>query len=126
AGRVARPGRHEIRLIYFLEVARTLPLNAPLLEEERTAQEALTRALQLARPYNLTVTEHIEHVREAGDGILAAIRAYPADCVVLGATSEPLIGEDYERFQRLIDMLLNRAPCEVLIGRLKKPGVSAA
>ncbi|HZT42181.1 MAG TPA: STAS domain-containing protein [Chthonomonadaceae bacterium] len=120
AGRVARPGRHEIQLVYFLEVARTLPLNAPLVEEERAAQEALSRALQLARPYNLPVSEHIEHVREAGDGILAAIRSYPADIVVLGATSEPLIGDDYDQFQRLIDMLLSRAPCEVLIGRLRR------
>lgn len=119
AGRIGRAGRVEIRLIYFLEVARTLPLNAPLQEEEQAAQESLAQALQLAKQYNVPTTEHVEHVREAPDGILAAIKTQCADMVVIGATNEPVGAEGHDRFHHLVDTLLHRAPCEVIIGRLK-------
>jgi nucleotide-binding universal stress UspA family protein/anti-anti-sigma regulatory factor len=121
AARLARSGKDDVRLIYFLEVSRTQPLNAPLPEEEKEAQATLERALQSARAYNATVWESVERVRDATEGILTAIKNYDATMVVLGAPTQHIGGDSYERFHQLVDTLLNRANCEVIVGRLK-PG----
>lgn len=121
AGRLAKDGKSELRLIYFLEVARTLPLNAPLLEEEKAAQESLAQAMQYARQWNAPAYEHVERVREASESILTAIKTHNANIVVIGAASEPLGGDNHDMFHELVDTLLHRAPCEVVIGRLQSP-----
>ena len=121
AGRLARGGKSEIRLVYVMEVARNLPLNAPMLEAEKAAQSALEMALQYAKQYNVPTFPHIERVREAAEGILAAVKLHGADTIVMGATSEPMGNESHEEFHNLVDTLLHRASCEVLIGRLKPP-----
>ncbi len=121
AGRLARGTRSEVRLVYFLEVTRTLPLNAPLLEAEQAAQESLVQAMQFARQVNAQATEQVERVRDAAEGILTALRNTGAESVVLGATDEPIGGDGHDRFHHLVDTLLHRAPCEVIIGRLKPP-----
>ena len=70
---LARAARAEVRLVYLLEVTRTLPLNAPLLEQEQAAQEALAKAVQLRGSRTFAPQEHVERVRDAVDGALAAI-----------------------------------------------------
>jgi anti-anti-sigma regulatory factor len=119
AGRLARSAKAELRLTYFLEVARTLPLNAPLLEEEQAAQDSLARAMQYAKQHSVPAWEHVERVRDAAEGILAAVKTHNAQQIVLGATNEPVGGEAHDAIHELIDTLLHRAPCEVIIGRLK-------
>ena len=119
AARLVRAGRGEVHLVYFLEVARTLPLNAPLPEAEKAAQDTLMLAVPLARQYNVTAAEHVERVRDATEGILAAVKTLQADTVVLGATSEPVGAEGHDKFHHIVDTLLHRAPVEVVIGRLK-------
>ncbi|HEV2471304.1 MAG TPA: universal stress protein [Chthonomonadales bacterium] len=118
AGRLARAGKAEVQLIYFLAVARNLPLGSPLVEEERAARESLDRAVQFARQVNVNASEHVERVREATDGILTVIRSSGADMVVIGAASEPIGANGHDRFHDLVDTLLHRAACEVVIGRL--------
>lgn len=122
AARIARVSRAEVRLVYLLEVTRTLPLNAPLLEQEQAAQQALAQAAQLIRPHHVTLTEHVERVRDAVDGTLTAIKLYEATLVVVGASSHSIEHESHDRFDTLVDTLLHRASCEVIIGRLKSSG----
>ena len=121
AARVSRGSRADIRLVYFLEVPRTLPLSAPLMEEEASAQKMLQDAMASARNEGVTASEHVERVRDAGEGILAAAKNYQVDILVLGATTEPLAGEQHEKFHFLVDMLIHRAPCEVIVGRQTPP-----
>lgn len=120
AARLAKLARAEVRLVYMLEVTRTLPLNAPLLEQEQAAQESLSKAAQIVRLQNLQPVEHIERVREAVDGTLAAIKTYGASQVVIGASRHAVSHNDNDRFDSLVDILLHRASCEVIIGRLAK------
>jgi anti-anti-sigma regulatory factor len=120
AGRLSRAGRGDVHLVYFLEVARTLPLNAPLPDAEQEAQEALAIAAPLARQLSVNAAEHVDRVRDATEGILTAIRVLQADTVVVGATSEPVGAEGHDKFHHLVDSLLHRSPVEVVIGRLKQ------
>lgn len=120
AAALARPARDEVRLVYFLEVARHLPLNSPLPDAEREAQTLLERAQQYARPYNVVMKTQLMRVREAGDGILATIKSESVDRVVIAAASQKEGAESYNAFDALVDLLLHRAPCEVVIGRQRR------
>lgn len=123
AARVARSGRHEVRLVYFMEVGRNLPLNAPLMEEEQAATEALAQAKKMFQGSDAPLFEHIEKVREASDGILSAVKTYGAEFLVFGAGQSLVEGEEAnEAFHALVDKLLYRAPCEVFVGRMKAAG----
>lgn len=119
AARLARGGHNEVRLVYFVEVARNLPLNAPMVEEEQAAQDALAKAHQAVNLSNVPVSEHLEKVREAGDGIVSVIKNFHAEMVVLGASLHPEEGHGSDHFQSIVETLIKRAPCEVIIGRRK-------
>lgn len=118
-GRLAKVARGEVRLVYLLEVTRTLPLNAPLLEQEQDAQNSLSISLPQAKQHGIPVSENVERVREAIDGILTSIKTYGASTLVIGATSHEHTHGDNDRFHEIADALLHRAPCEVVIGRLR-------
>ncbi len=120
--RLARAAKAELRLTYFLEVPRTLPLNAPLHDEEQTAQQTLARAALYARQFNTPPGEHVERVRDATEGMVAAVKSQGIDLLVLAALQEPEGDERHDRFHALVDALLHRAPCEVVIGRQKMIG----
>lgn len=118
--RLAKQTRADLKLVYLLEVTRTLPLNAPMLEEEQEAQKVLQMAGEAVRQYNIPATEHIERVREAVEGTLSVIKIYNVAQVVIGASRHSMAHDDHDRFDTLVDTLLHRAPCEVVIGRLSK------
>jgi len=114
SSRLARDLKVPLHIVYLLEVARHLPLSSPLGEEEAAAQSALALGTQLARKLNLAPNAHLERVRDAEEGLLQLLKTYQAGFVVLGAFAEPV---DADRFHGLVDALLRRAPCNVLIGR---------
>jgi len=122
AARLARVGRADLRIVYLLEVTRTLPLNAPLIELEKAAQESLAKATQYTRQYHVNASVHVERVRDAVDGALGAIRLHGATQVVIGTASHSMEHDDHDRFDQLTDALLHRAPCAVIVGRLRPTG----
>ena len=120
AARIAKVNRFEVRLAYFIEVGRGLPLNAPLADEEKVAQETLKRAIPQLQPQGVAPVQEIQRVREPLDGILMAIKLQEIDQLVLGAPYSTEGEEAHEAFYSLTNSLLDRAPCEVIIGRQKR------
>ncbi len=120
AARIARVSRGEVRLVYLLEVTRTLPLNAPLMEQEQAAETALGVAAQLSQRNGTIAQQHVERVRDAVDGAIAAIKTYGASMIVVGASKHAMDHGDHDRFDALVETLLHRAPCEVIVGRLSR------
>ena len=114
AALAARDRRIPIHLVYLLQVARNLPTATPLPEEEASANEMLQLASSAARRHNLASTIHLERVRDAGEGVLKVIQTYQAENLILASFSE---AGDSAPFLQLVDTLLRRAPCNVLVGR---------
>lgn len=119
ATRIAVPNRTEIHLVYLMEVARDLALHTPRPEQEQSANAVLEQAKTQATVNHVVVHEHLERVRDAFDGILNAAKTHHAETIVVGITEEPGQEEKAELLTRLMEMLLKRAPCEVLFGRPK-------
>lgn len=115
ACRLGHEQKAELVLAYVLEVPRILPLNAGLPEAELKAHEALERAREIVSLHGLEAKIHVERAREAGEGIIRAAMDHGADAIVLGIRPRLSIAQDM--LGRTTDILLRRAPCEVIIDK---------
>lgn len=118
AGRIAKDTKQKVVLIYLMEVARNLPLGTPLPEQEKAANDALNDAGKLASLANLSVIRYVERVRHMEEGLLNVLHHYDASYILLSlnstiVTDDPLL--------TLVNLLMLRAPCNLIIGK-RNPG----
>jgi nucleotide-binding universal stress UspA family protein len=106
----------EILLAYVLEVPRTLSLGAPLPEAEAQASQALDMASTIVTLHKLPYRVQVLRARVAGEEIVRAAAEQDIDMIVVGM--KPGIGLIYENFARTLDVLLRKAPCELIIDRV--------
>ena len=106
----------EIVLTYVLEIPRTLPLNAPIPEAEKEADEALKRGKEIVELHNLIPILRLERAREAGEGIVKVAKDNDVDVIVLGM--RPTWRGSQTGWGKTTDILLRKAPCEVVIDKL--------
>lgn len=103
-----------VGLLGLLAVSRELPLSAPLIEDEQVMQSALANASARARELGLPCAVHLERVRDVAEGLITLLSRAEAAAVVFALRQER---SDDEGFLDLTDLLLRRAPCDVLIAR---------
>jgi nucleotide-binding universal stress UspA family protein len=120
ACRLGEEQKAEILLAYLLEVPRTLPLGAPMPEEEAKAREALKMAKTIVDLHGLPSRTEIMRARVAGERISQAAREQDMDMIIVGM--RPGMGLPYEAFARTVDVLMRKAPCELLIDRVTGEG----
>jgi nucleotide-binding universal stress UspA family protein len=116
ACRLGEDQKAEILLAYLLEVPRTLPLDASMPEEEGRAKEALEMAKTIVDLHKLPSTMKVLRSRVAGQEIVRAADEQGVDMIIIGM--KPGMGVALETFSRTIDVLMRKAPCEVLIDRV--------
>jgi anti-anti-sigma regulatory factor/nucleotide-binding universal stress UspA family protein len=114
AGRASRELRQPITLAALIVVSRNKPLNTPMPEEEAEAVALLEKAEAVAKRHNLPYARHVERLRDAEEGLLQVIKTYKASHVYIGAYADH---SSDEQFLRLVEILLHRAPCSVIIAR---------
>jgi nucleotide-binding universal stress UspA family protein len=108
----------EIVLTYVLEIPRTLPLDAPIPEAEKQAEEALQRGKEIVELHHLTPILRIERAREAGEGIVKVAKDSDVDVIVLGI--RPSWHGTQTGWGKTTETLLRKAPCEVVIDKLPR------
>jgi nucleotide-binding universal stress UspA family protein len=116
ACRLGAEQKAEIVLTYVLEIPRTLPLNAPIPEVETQANEALERGKEIVELHHLVPILRLERAREAGEGILKVAKDNDVDVIVLGI--RPTWHGSQNIWGKTTDILLRKAPCEVIIDKL--------
>ncbi len=116
ACRLGQEQKAEILLAYLLEVPRTLPLDASMPEEETKAREALELAKTIVDRHGLPSTMEMLRARVAGERIAQVAGEQDVDMIVVGM--RPGMGLAYEAFARTVDVLMRKAPCELLIDRV--------
>jgi nucleotide-binding universal stress UspA family protein len=113
ACRLGEDQKAEILLTYVIEIPFTLSLNAPMAKAETQGREILDRATTIVKQHDLPVRTQIERARQAGEGIARLARDEDADLIVMAA---PKLRTALPRLPgRTIEILLHRAPCEVII-----------
>ncbi len=106
-------------LLYCLEVGRALPIGAPLPEQEAAAAALLEEAAAQAASFGLSASTQVARMRELGDGLLHEIVKHNASLVIISAGAERFADPV---FAGLVDILLTRSPCNVLIARGQPEG----
>jgi nucleotide-binding universal stress UspA family protein len=113
ACRLGEEQKAEVLLTYVVEIPLTLSLNAPVGKTEQAAREILERATTIVEQHELPVRTQVERARQTGEGIARLARDEDADLIVMAA---PWLGTALTGLQsRTIEILLRRAPCEVII-----------
>lgn len=120
AARLARGQNSEVLAIYVIEVPFTLPTNAVMEEEDRTALDALASAEAIGKSNGVEVRTEVVHHRQTAQAVLDVAKRERADLIIMGSyregtyTGAPL-GRD-------IEQIAASAKCDVLIGVEGKHG----
>lgn len=116
ACRLGEKQEAEIVLTHVLEIPRTLPLDAPIPEAEKQAEEALQRGKDIVELHHLSPILKVERAREAGEGIIKVAKDNDVDVIVLGM--RPSWRGSQAGWGKTTDTLLRKAHCEVVIDKL--------
>ena len=116
ACRLGEEQKAEIYLVTVLEVPRTLPLEAPMPEAEANAKDIIKRGEEIVSLRGLVGKGEVKRGRVAGEEIIRAAKDWEADLIVMGIRSEIRMAQ--EILGRTSDLVLHRAPCEVILDKL--------
>lgn len=112
---IALATKGKLFVIYVIEVARTLPLDADLEADSKKAEELLARAEKTAETIGCQVETEILQARETGPAIVDEAIERGVDVVIMGLRYEKRFG-DFE-MGKVIPYILRNAPCRVLVWR---------
>jgi nucleotide-binding universal stress UspA family protein len=115
ACRLGQEQKAEIYLINVIEVPRTLPLEVPLPDTEGKAEEMIKRGKEIVNLRGLPVKGDVRRGRVAGEEIIRTAKDWEADLIVMGIRSEIRMAQ--EILGRTSDLVLRRAPCEVILDK---------
>jgi nucleotide-binding universal stress UspA family protein len=116
ACRLGQEQKAEIFLVNVIEVPRTLPLEAPLPEAEAKAEDIIKRGEEIVSLRGLEAKGEVKRGRVAGEEIIRAAKDLDADLVVMGIRSTIRMAQ--EVFGHTCDLVVRRAPCEVIVDKL--------
>jgi len=129
---IAKRNKGKVYVVYVIEVARSLPLDADLTAEARKGEEVLSRAEEVADSLDFQVEGELLQAREAGHAIVDEAIERGVDGIVLGVEHQVTgleVGYTWEREQKprplrgdlklgpIAQHILQHAPCEVLLVR---------
>ena len=116
ACRLGEEQKAEIYLVNVIEVPRTLPLEAPMPEAETRAEEVIQRGQEIVILRGLPVKGEVKRGRVAGEEIIRTAKDWEADLIVMGIRLQIRMAQ--ELLGRTSDLILRRAPCEVIVDKL--------
>jgi nucleotide-binding universal stress UspA family protein len=120
AVKLARGERSELLALYVIEVPYTLPPDAEMPIEERTALDALGAAETIANKNNVTMRTEIIKARSTKQAVLDIAKREKAQLIILGSFREGKYSG--APLGRVIEEIAADAKCDVLIGVEGKHG----
>ncbi len=109
-----------MHVVHVIEVKRSLPLDAELLEEAERGERILDEAEAAAKRLDFEVEGDLLQAREAGHAIIDEAVERGADGIVLGVPFRRPFGE-FE-MGHVPAHVLRAAPCEVILVRMRMDG----
>ncbi len=116
ACRLAAERRSAIVAIRVIVVPVELPLDAPLPEQERLADDLLDEAHDIGELYGVRVIERVARARHAGREIVEEAARRNAEIIVIGAPRLPHRTRRSAIFGKTVDYVLKHADCRVMVG----------
>ncbi len=116
ACRLGKEQNAVIFLAYIVEIPRTLALDTRFEEEEKRAADILGQAVEIVKLSGLEVETIVRRARQAGEEIVALAMHLDVNLIVMGIRKR--VGAAEKLFGRTSNIVLRRAPCEVIIDRM--------
>jgi len=116
ACRLGEEQKAEIYLVSVLEIPRTLPLEAPIPDAESRATDIIKRGESIINLRGLRSRGEVRRGRVAGEEIIRAAKDWDAYIIVMGIRSQIRMAQ--EILGRTSDLILRRAPCDVIVIKL--------
>ncbi|HET7043554.1 MAG TPA: universal stress protein [Gaiellaceae bacterium] len=113
AVRLAQDHGAQVDALHVVRVPLDLPLDAPMLDEEESAEASIAESKLLGSDHGVSVEGHIVRARAIGGAIVEQAAGLGADLIVLG--SAPRWRRQSRFFSPTVQYVLEKAPCEVLI-----------
>jgi len=120
AAKLARGERSELLAVYVIEVPYTLPPDAEMPVEERTALDALGAAETIATNTGVTLRTETVKARSTKQAVLDIAKREKANLIILGSFREGKYSG--APLGRTIEEIAADAKCDVLIGVEGKHG----
>lgn len=120
AAKLARGERSALLALYIIEVPYTLPPDAEMPFEERTALDALGAAEAIANKSNVAIRTETIKARSTKQAVLDVAKDEKANLIILGSFREGKYSG--APLGRLIEEIAADAKCDVLIGVEGKHG----
>ncbi len=105
--------------IHVIEVRRTLPLDADLVEERRKADTVLDAAERAAAEAGLELETEILQARDVGTAVVEEAIEAQVDLIMLGIPYRKKFGE--LDLGKTVPYVLKNAPCNVWVYRERMP-----
>jgi APA family basic amino acid/polyamine antiporter len=119
AARLAAERGATVVVVTVIEVPLSLPLDAPLEEEQDRGEALLDDAQALVESYGVRTVTRVLRARRAGPAIVEEARRRNAELVVLGAPRR-VDGGRRRLFGSTVDYVLRESPSRVLIAAGKR------
>ncbi len=116
AATIGKRDRTQVAVVYVVEVAQQLPVDADLPDELERGERVLIAAERTARERGLRATYDVLQARSIGAAIVDEAVQRGADLIVLGAELREKYGES--TFGSTVPYVLTHAMCEVWVCRL--------
>lgn len=115
ASETAKRSKGRVYAIYVIEVRRTLPLDADLVEERQRADAILDQAERRAEEFGQELDTEILQARDIGTAIVEEAIDAQADLIIMGVPYRRKFGEF--DLGKTVPHVLKHAPCEVWVCR---------
>lgn len=112
----AKRAKGKVHVVHVIEVKRSLPLDAELVNEALRGEEILDEAERVAKRMDLEVDGDLLQAREAGHAIIDEASERGVDAIVVGVPFNRPFG-DFE-LGRVPAHILKNAPCQVILLRM--------
>ncbi len=116
---VAKRNKGQVVVVNVIEVKRTLPLDAEMIDEAQRGEEILTEAERMGRELDFKIDGELLQAREAGHAIVDEAMERGIEAIVIGMEFKRPLGEF--QMSRTTQYVLKHAPCQVWVFRMPAP-----
>jgi nucleotide-binding universal stress UspA family protein len=115
ACRIAKANKGKVFAIYVIEVKRTLPLDAEVIQEREKSERVLEDAEKVAEESGFQIEAELLQARDVGQVIVDEAVERVVDLIIMGAPFKKHFGEF--DLGRTVPYVLRNAPCRVWVMR---------
>lgn len=120
---MVKPNKGAVHIVYVIEVARQLPLDAEVPYEAARGERILMQMEKVAKSHKCKVEGEILQARSRGPAVVDEAALRGVDMVVIGSPYQELFGAP--TIGDIVPYLLKYSPCRVVVYRSAQPGVES-